>query len=83
VGRLVRSNALFLAGLLPGNGIGLAVPRTFTILDATVWLSLANIALLVWFVRQAPPRRAPACINRLYMSPRRYPPSTGIVVPVM
>jgi hypothetical protein len=52
VGRLVRSNALFLAGLLPGNGIGLAVPRTFTILDATVWLSLANIALLVWFARR-------------------------------
>ena len=35
-----------------GNGIGLAVPRTLTILDATVWLSLANIALLVWFARR-------------------------------
>jgi hypothetical protein len=35
-----------------GEGIGLAVPRTLTVIDATVWLSLANTFVFVQMTRR-------------------------------
>jgi Gpi18-like mannosyltransferase len=35
-----------------GNRVGFAVPRTLTGIDATVWLSIANVAAFVWFARR-------------------------------
>lgn len=35
-----------------GDGVGYAVPRTITGIDATVWLSVVNIAAFVWFARK-------------------------------
>lgn len=34
-----------------GDGIGFAVPRTATVIDATVLLSAANLAAFAWFAR--------------------------------
>jgi hypothetical protein len=34
-----------------GDRIGFAVPRTITGIDATVWLSLVNVLVFVWFAR--------------------------------
>jgi len=46
-------NLYFFYGL--GERVGFAVPRTATGLDATVWLSVANLAAFVWFGRQLGP----------------------------
>jgi hypothetical protein len=35
-----------------GEGVGFAVPRTITGIDATVWLALANIGVFAWFGRR-------------------------------
>ena len=35
-----------------GDRVGFAVPRTLTGIDATVWLSIANVAAFVWFARR-------------------------------
>ena len=35
-----------------GNRVGFAIPRTLTGIDATVWLSIANIAVFVWYARR-------------------------------
>jgi hypothetical protein len=32
-----------------GDRVGFAVPRTLTVIDATVWLSAANVAAFAWF----------------------------------
>jgi hypothetical protein len=32
-----------------GRGVGWAIPRTATLIDASVWLSIANVCALVWF----------------------------------
>ena len=37
-----------------GDGVGWALPRTVTGIDASVWLSMANVAILVWFARKLP-----------------------------
>ena len=37
-----------------GDGVGWAVPRTVTGIDASVWLSMANVAVFVWFARKLP-----------------------------
>ena len=50
-------NLYFFYGL--GERVGFAVPRTVTGLDATVWLSVANLAAFVWFGRQLGP-----CLTR-------------------
>jgi len=34
-----------------GERVGFAVPRTITGIDATVWLSAANVLVFVWFAR--------------------------------
>jgi hypothetical protein len=35
-----------------GDRVGFALPRMLTGLDATVWLSIANVAVFVWFARR-------------------------------
>ena len=35
-----------------GERVGFAVTRTFTGIDATVWLSVANLGVFVWFARR-------------------------------
>ena len=35
-----------------GERVGFAIPRSVTIIDATVWLSLANLIVFVWFGRK-------------------------------
>ena len=35
-----------------GDGVGYAVSRTMTGIDASVWLSIGNIAAFVWFARK-------------------------------
>ena len=65
-----------------GERVGFAIPRTLTGVDATVWLSVANLCVFVWFARNARPLPGKPGASR-YIRPRRYPPSTGIVVPVM
>jgi hypothetical protein len=61
-----------------GDRVGFAVPRTLTGVDATVWLSVANVAVFAWFGRRlgrslgAPP---PAATSGLEDSPR--PPESS------
>ena len=51
-----------------GDGIGFALPRAVTVIDATVWLAVANCFWLLWHARvldrecstAAAPRRTPA-----------------------
>ncbi|HYO46096.1 MAG TPA: hypothetical protein VEY33_05350, partial [Gemmatimonadota bacterium] len=64
-------NLYFFYGL--GERVGFAVPRTVTGLDATVWLSVANLAAFVWFGRKLGPclaRPDPDVISGRADSPR-------------
>jgi len=35
-----------------GDRAGFATPRTLTVIDATAWLSIANVAVFIWFGRR-------------------------------
>jgi hypothetical protein len=49
VSAIVALNLNLFYGL--GDGIGFALPRTITVIDATVWLALANCFWLLWHAR--------------------------------
>ena len=50
-----------------GDRVGVAVPRGITVIDATVWLSVANVVVFLWFARQ---------LGRCLDGPE--PPSTAV-----
>ena len=82
-GPFIAVSAIFAANLLLFYGIGRGFalpPRTFTVIDATVLLSFANVATLWWHARRF---AAVARSGLNQISPRTHPPSTGIVTPVM
>ena len=66
VSAIVALNLNLFYGL--GDGIGFALPRALTVIDATVWLAVANCFWLSWHARvlrrecstAAAPRQTPA-----------------------